>query len=105
MPLDPLAKRLLTMMAAAAPQGRSRPSVEARRQSLAKLMQVARAPAPDVTTSDGVLPGPGGALPYRLYSPAGADDRAPGFVFFHGGGLAAGNLAHHHPPAGARAHV
>ena len=75
MPLDPLAKRLLTMMAAAAPQARSRPSVEARRQSLAKLMQFARADAPDVTTSDGVLPGPGGALPYRLYSPAGADDR------------------------------
>jgi hypothetical protein len=35
MPLDPLARRLLTMMAAAAAQGRSRPSVEARRQSLA----------------------------------------------------------------------
>ena len=39
MPLDPLAKRLLTMMAAAVPQGRSRPSVEARRQSLANLRQ------------------------------------------------------------------
>ncbi|MBW8856702.1 MAG: alpha/beta hydrolase fold domain-containing protein, partial [Bradyrhizobium sp.] len=105
MPLDPLAKRLLTMMAAAAPQARSRPSVEARRQSLAKLMQFARADAPDVTTSDGMLPGPGGALPYRLYSPAGADDRAPGFVFFHGGGLVAGSIATHDRIAAALAHA
>jgi acetyl esterase len=72
---------------------------------LAKLMQFARADAPDVTTSDGVLPGPGGALPYRLYSPAGADDRAPGFVFFHGGGLVAGSIATHDRIAAALAHA
>jgi hypothetical protein len=41
MPLDPLAKRLLTKMAAAAPPERIRPSTDARRQSLAKLMQFA----------------------------------------------------------------
>ena len=105
MPLDPLAKRLLTMMAAAAPQARSRPSVEARRQSLAKLMQFARAEAPDVTTSDGTLPGPGGKLPYRLYTPASADERAPGFVFFHGGGLVAGSILTHDRIAAALAHV
>ena len=105
MPLDPLARRLLTMMAAAAPQARSRPSVEARRQSLAKLMQLARTDAPDVTASDGTLPGPGGALPYRLYSPAGAGERAPGFVFFHGGGLVAGSIATHDRIAAALAHA
>ncbi len=105
MPLDPLAKRLLTMMAAAAPQTPSRPSVEARRQSLAKLMQFARAEAPDVTTSDGTLPGPGGKLPYRLYTPASADERAPGFVFFHGGGLVAGSILTHDRIAAALAHV
>lgn len=105
MPLDPLAKRLLTMMAAAAPQARSRPSVEARRQSLAKLMQFARAEAPDVSASDGTFPGPGGELPYRLYSPASAGERAPGFVFFHGGGLVAGSIATHDRIAAALAHV
>lgn len=68
-------------------------------------MQFARADAPDVPTSDGVLPGPGGALPYRLYSPAGADDRAPGFVFFHGGGLVAGSIATHDRIAAALAHA
>lgn len=105
MPLDPLAKRLLAMMAAAAPPTRSRPSVEARRQSLAKLMQFARADAPDVTTSNGRLPGPGGELPYRLYAPASAGERMPGFVFFHGGGLVAGSIATHDRIAAALAHA
>ena len=105
MPLDPLAKRLLTMMAAAGPQARSRPTVEARRQSLAKLMQFARAEAPDVTTSDGMLPGPGGAMPSRLYTPASAEELAPGFVFFHGGGLVAGSIATHDRIAAALAHA
>ena len=43
MPLDPLAKRFLTMMAAAAPGDRLRPTADDRRQALAKLMQFARA--------------------------------------------------------------
>lgn len=105
MPLDPLAKRLLTMMAAAAPQARRRPSVEARRQSLAKLMQFARTEAPDVTTSDGMLTGRAGELPYRLYTPASAEELAPGFVFFHGGGLVAGSIATHDRIAAALAHA
>ncbi|WP_407186725.1 alpha/beta hydrolase [Bradyrhizobium centrosematis] len=105
MPLDPLAKRLLTMMAAAAPEARGRPSVEARRQSLAKLMQLARTDAPDVATRDGVLPGRAGELAYRLYTPANADELAPGFVFFHGGGLVAGSIATHDRIAAALAHA
>lgn len=105
MPLDPLAKRLLTMMAAAVPQERSRPSVEARRQSLAKLMQFVRAEAPDVTTRDGMLPSRAGELPYRLYTPASAGESAPGFVFFHGGGLVAGSIATHDRIAAALAHA
>jgi acetyl esterase len=105
MPLDPLAKRLLTMMAAAGPATRARPSVEARRQSLAKLMQFARGEAPNVTTSDGMLPGPGGELAYRLYAPANAAARAPGFVFFHGGGLVAGSIQTHDRIAAGIAHA
>ena len=105
MPLDPLAKRLLTMMAAASPAAQTRPSVEARRQSLAKLMQFARAEAPGVTTTDGTLPGPGGALAYRLYVPAGAERATPGFVFFHGGGLVAGSIETHDRIAAALAHA
>jgi acetyl esterase/lipase len=96
MPLDPLAKRFLTMMAAASPAERSRPSANDRRQALAKLMQFARADVAEVTGIDGVLPGPAGDLPYRLYTPADdASEPAPGFVFFHGGGMVAGSIATH----------
>ncbi|MBI5260816.1 MAG: alpha/beta hydrolase [Bradyrhizobium sp.] len=104
MPLDPLAKRLLTIMAAATPADRSRPSVEARRQSLARLMQFARAEAAGVNATDGTLPGPGGEIRYRVYSPADMPEHAPGFVFFHGGGLVAGSIETHDRIAAALAH-
>jgi acetyl esterase len=96
MPLDPIAKRFVTMMAAASPGERRRPTATERRLSLAKLMQFARAEATNVTTVDGSLPGPAGDIAYRLYVPAGEDDAAaPGFVFFHGGGMVAGDIATH----------
>ncbi len=96
MPLDPLAKRFLAMMAAAAPPDRAKPSVDARRQSLVKLMQFAKAEAPSITAIDGAMPGPAGDLSYRLYAPAGsAEAPAPGFVFFHGGGMVAGSIETH----------
>jgi acetyl esterase len=96
MPLDPLAKRFLTMMAAASPATRSRPSTNERRQALTKLMQFARADVTHVSGIDGVLPGPAGELPYRLYTPADDESEvAPGFVFFHGGGMVAGSIETH----------
>jgi acetyl esterase len=104
MPLDPLAKRLLTMMAAAANADRKRPTPSERRQALAKLMQFARADGADVTSEDRALPGPAGAIAYRLYAPAAPErEPAPGFVFFHGGGLVAGSIETHHPIAAALA--
>jgi acetyl esterase/lipase len=102
MPLDPLAKRFLVMMAAAAPAERTRPSAGERRQSLAKLMRYARATA-EVTTTDGTLPGPVGKIAYRLYAPADASESVPGFVFFHGGGMVAGSIETHDRVAAALA--
>ncbi|MDR3490358.1 MAG: alpha/beta hydrolase [Bradyrhizobium sp.] len=96
MPLDPLAKRLLTMMAAASPSDRSRPTAHDRRQALAKLMQFARADVPPVAGVDGSLPGLAGEIPYRLYAPSSAPvSPLPGFVFFHGGGMVAGSIETH----------
>lgn len=103
MPLDPLAKRLLAMMAAGSTGERARPTTDERRQSLVKLMQFARSNAM-VTTIDGVLPGPAGDLPYRLYTPAqDEDEHLPGFVFFHGGGMVAGSIDSHDRVAAALA--
>ena len=91
------------MMAAAAPAERTRPSADQRRQSLAKLMQFARAEA-EVATTDGTLPGPGGTIAYRLYAPALQEgEAAPGFVFFHGGGMVAGSIETHDRIAAALA--
>src|SRR3974390_1687141 len=104
MPLDPIAKRLLAVMAAAAPESRIRPSAGERRDSLKKLMQFARAEAASVTTTDGTMPGPAGEIAYRLYAPAvEAASAAPGFVFFHGGGMVAGSIETHDRIAAALA--
>ncbi len=103
MPLDPLARRLLTMMAAAAPAERRRPTPSERRASLAKLMQFARSDAAGVSASDGTLPGPGGDIAYRLYSPEGDEALRPGFIFFHGGGMVAGSIETHDRVAAALA--
>jgi acetyl esterase/lipase len=101
MPLDPVAKRFLTMMAAASPPARARPTASERRQSLAKLMQFARAESADLTVTDGTLPGPAGDIRYRLYAPAGEEAPLPGFVFFHGGGMVAGSIETHDRVAAA----
>ena len=104
MPLDPLAKRLLTMMAAATTADRKRPTPSERRQALAKLMQFARADSADVASEDRTLPGPVGDIACRLYAPAmPAREPAPGFVFFHGGGLVAGSIETHDRVAAALA--
>jgi acetyl esterase/lipase len=51
-----------------------------------------RPPSPEVgEVADGVLPGPGGDLPYRLYRP-GTPGPHPLVVYFHGGGWVLGNL-------------
>src|SRR5471032_2252168 len=106
MPLDPLAKRFLTMMAAASSGDRLRPTANDRRQALAKLMQFARVGVTAVTGTDGVLPGPAGDIPYRFYSPANDDSEyLPGFVFFHGGGMVAGSIDTHDRLCAALAQV
>ena len=96
MPLDPLAKRFLAMMAAASPRDRSPVSLHDRRQSLAKIMELARGEAAEIVSSDGVLPGPAGDVPYQLYIPSrDRDGLLPGFLFFHGGGMVAGSIDTH----------
>jgi acetyl esterase/lipase len=53
-----------------------------------------RPPGPEVGgVTDGVIPGPSGDLPYRLYRPAGPPEGPrPLVVYFHGGGWVLGDL-------------
>ena len=106
MPLDPLAKRFLSMMTAASSRERAPATLDQRRQAFAKLMRLARAEVADVTGTDGILPGPAGDLAYRLYAPADdASGPLPGFVFFHGGGMVGGSIETHDRIAAALAQV
>jgi acetyl esterase len=93
MPIDPLAKRFLEMMAAG---DRARASLGERRNALTKLMQFVRVDRATGPGNDGVMPGPAGDIAYRLYRPANESRQpAPGFVFFHGGGMVAGSIDTH----------
>ncbi len=96
MPLEPRVKRFLDALAAGNPPNALDVSVAQRRSALVELMKLAGPPVPLAAVEDAILPGPGGDLPVRIYSPAaGADATLPGLVFFHGGGLVAGSIATH----------
>ena len=63
-------------------------------RSLLAATAATRPPGPEVgEVMDGVIPGPAGDLPYRLYRPAGLPEGPrPLVVYFHGGGWVLGNL-------------
>jgi acetyl esterase len=95
MPLDPQLKAILDQAAAsgAAPFHTLSPA-EARR-TLEQMFGAFRGePAAVAKCEDRGIPGPGGEIPVRIYTPAGT----PPFgvlVFLHGGGWVLGNLETH----------
>lgn len=91
MPLDPQAKALLDGMAAADAPPIEEQSPEEARLAGAILGQLS-IPEEVAGVDDRVIPGPGGALPVRIYRPAGAPVAAPALVWFHGGGFVIGDL-------------
>ena len=95
MPLDPRAKRLLDMLALRG-SGEGRMTAAERRAGFKALMALSRKPLPMREVREAALAGPAGPLGTRLYVPAeGGTAPAPGLVFFHGGGLVAGDLDSH----------
>ncbi len=98
MPLDPKAKRIIDMMSAGAAAATASTSIEARREGFRRLMRMCSATGViPCVVEERSLPGPGGTLAARLYSPTQAPTTSllPGLVFFHGGGLVAGSLDTH----------
>jgi acetyl esterase len=73
------------------------PVEEARAQFMRSRAQYVAAPEPVASAQDISIPGPAGAIPARVYRPAGSSpaQRLPAFVFFHGGGWVFGNLESH----------
>lgn len=96
MPLDPQVRRLLGALSLAAAPAAPPTGPQQRRDAFRSLMRLSEIDAPVAGVADGVLPGPAGPLPVRLYTPCdAAGDRLPGLLFFHGGGLVAGDLDTH----------
>jgi acetyl esterase len=96
MPLDPLVKAFLDRAAAIPrPKAWDVPPAMAR-QSFAAMMQltgpkdVAAGKVENIT-----IPGPGGPIRARSYSPVAAAGPLPALIYFHGGGFVAGSLESH----------
>jgi acetyl esterase len=94
MPLDPYVRSFLDNRDTSR---RPRSLIEAREAFLALANAVDAKDVPIGRIKNGELAGPGGPLAYRAYTPsaATADERLPGLVYFHGGGLVVGSLETH----------
>jgi acetyl esterase len=97
MPLDRHAKRFLDMLGVGGPAPGSYDTAEERRRTLRDLASgVETEPARVGDIREVTIPGPGGPLTLRLYTPIGAAAAAlPGLIYLHGGGWVAGGLDTH----------
>jgi acetyl esterase len=97
-PLDPSARRLLDILAAAGGMGDiATMTPQQMRDGFRRLAQAVDVKGVLVgKTEDGALPGPAGPLPYRIYRPQhSAAQPLPALVFFHGGGGVFGDIDTH----------
>ena len=77
---------------------------EARRPHLLSLRLLEGAPVPMGEIRDLTLPGPGGPLAARLYTPKAVPDPAPALIFLHFGGCVVGDLETCHTACTLLAH-
>jgi acetyl esterase len=104
-PLDPRVKRFLDVLAAGNPPNALNTTVEERRLGLTELMKLSGPGAAVGGIDNRTVPGPGGPLSVRIYTPLAAEaPLLPGLIYFHGGGLVAGTVETHDGIARALAH-
>jgi acetyl esterase len=96
MQLDTHVRNLLDMLAnSGQPKIWELPPADARNMALA-LTQMVEGKEPIGKIENGSLPGAGGALPFRMYTPASTGAEPPAcIVYFHGGAWIFGNLDTH----------
>jgi acetyl esterase len=97
MPLDPHAKKLLETLNAAGVSDMARMAPEQMRAGFERLATMVGENGVAVDAAeDRDLPGPGGAIPIRVYAPKGSGAATlPGLIYFHGGGGVFGSIASH----------
>ncbi|MEK6409641.1 MAG: alpha/beta hydrolase [Acidobacteriota bacterium] len=96
MPIDPQARALLDQMAAAGQPPLTSQSVADARQAVLAFAQLGGDPERVGQIEDRELPGPGGAIPVRIYTPDGSGP-FPVLVYFHGGGWVLCDIETHDP--------
>jgi acetyl esterase len=94
MPLDPQAQAFLDQIAAMGGQPLSSMGVAEARQAMEMLSQMRGAEVAVASVVDRTIPGPGGEIPVRIYTPNGTAP-FPMLVYFHGGGWVLGSLGTH----------
>lgn len=104
MPLDSQAEAFLQQLAAAGGPPLNALSVAEARQALLTLFATSEEREPVHKVEDRKIPGPGGPLPVRIYTPSGSG-RLPMLVYFHGGGWVLGDLETHDAPCRALANA
>ncbi|MGI8508350.1 MAG: alpha/beta hydrolase [Gemmatimonadaceae bacterium] len=82
-------------------EARKQPSAADAVKALLKKEGKSTAPDPAVTTVDRSIPGPGGSIPVRVYTPVAGKGPFPVIVYYHGGGWVVANIQTY--DAGARA--
>lgn len=97
MPLDPLLKTFLDQMAAQpAPKLWEVPPDVARAMFIAMMQIIGPKDVPIGKVENLTMPGPGGDLRLRNYTPVAAGGESlPTLIFFHGGGFVIGDLETH----------
>lgn len=91
MPLHPDAKAYLDLRLADGEQPYYSLTVAAARAQSERMAQLNGPGLPVAQVEDRLIPGPEGAIPVRIYTPAG-DGPFPVLIFFHGGGWVVGSL-------------
>jgi acetyl esterase len=97
MPLDPEVRALLDQVAPPGTPGLHElpiPLAELRQMIVPVFAGLAGSPAPVARVENRSVPGPGGEIPVRVYTPEGEGPH-PALVYFHGGGWVIGSLESH----------
>lgn len=95
MPLDPQARAMLDLLAEEGiPPNHQLPVEDARYVMRLRAKRFAGEPVPVARVEDRTVPGPGGEIPVRVYTPEGTGP-FPCLVYFHGGGWVIGSIETH----------
>lgn len=102
MPVDPQTRTMLDALAGTPPTHEM--PLDQARAAYAAMGPLAARPE-GVTSGDRTVPGPGGDLPVRVYTPPGDAGARPGLVYLHGGGWTIGSIESHDGTAATYAGV